>query len=93
MPALVFAHGGQHQRLRAASDSAKRLGYYGQQCESRLLLDELEVKSNPDLGRSELTQLADEAHEHGMEQIARKATALAAGTSGTAMVVATGVPH
>jgi hypothetical protein len=34
-----------------------------------------------------------EAHQHGMEQIARKATALAAGTSGTAMLVDPSLPH
>jgi len=81
------------QRLRAASDTAKRFGYYGQQCESRLALGELEVKANPNLGRSELTQLADDAHQHGMELIARKATALAGGTNGTVIAVAPSLPH
>jgi len=80
-------------QLRAASDTARRLGYYGQLCESRLVLGELEVKENPNLGRSELTELANEAHQHGMERIARKATALVAGTSRTAMVVAPKVQH
>ncbi len=81
------------QQIRAASDTAKKVGYYRQECESRLLLGELEMKTNSELGRSELTRLAAEAHEHGMELIARKATALAAGTSGTAMVVAPNLPH
>jgi DNA-binding winged helix-turn-helix (wHTH) protein/tetratricopeptide (TPR) repeat protein len=81
------------QQLRAASETAKRLEYYREECESRLVLGELEVKANPDLGSSQMTKLADEAHQHGMEQIARKATALAAGTSGTAMVVAPSLPH
>jgi len=75
------------QQLRAASDTAKRVGYYGQQCESRLVLGELELKANPDLGHSELTRLAAEAHQHGMEQIAHRATAMVAGANRTAMVV------
>jgi eukaryotic-like serine/threonine-protein kinase len=70
------------QQLRAASDTARRLGYYGQQCESRLLLGELEMKANPALGRAELTQLAAEAHQHGMELVSRKAMALGAAANG-----------
>ncbi len=81
------------QQLHFTSDIAKRLGYYRAECESRLALGEVEVKANPDLGRSELKRLAVEAHEHGMEQISRKATALAAGTGGTAMVVAPNLPR
>jgi len=81
------------QQLRAASDTAKRLGYYSQLCESRLVLGELEMNANPDLGRAALTKLADEAHQHGLERIARKATDLAGGTSGTTMVAARSLPR
>jgi len=41
-------------------------------------LGELEMKANPALGRSELTRLGTEAHQHGMELVARKAMALGA---------------
>ena len=80
------------QQLHTASETAKGLGYYREECESRLVLGEMEGKANPDLGRAQMTKLADEAHQHGMEQIARKATGLA-GTSGTAMVVAPSPPR
>lgn len=78
------------QQLRSASDTARRFGYYGLECEARLTLGELEVKANPDLGRSKLAQLAAETHQHGMELISRKATLLAGGANGTMIAVA---PH
>ncbi len=75
------------QQLRAASDTAKRLGYYSQECVARLALGELEIKAKPELGRSILTQLATEAHQRGIELIARKASALSAGSTGTELAV------
>ncbi|HSZ02043.1 MAG TPA: tetratricopeptide repeat protein [Terriglobales bacterium] len=81
------------QQLRSVSDSAKRLGYYGQECESRLALGELEVKENPKLARFLLTQLVADAHQHGMERIARQATALAASTNATLMAVTPSLPR
>ncbi len=81
------------QQLRSASATAKKLGYYGQECESRLALGELEVKQNPKLGRFLLTQLVADAHQHGMERIAREATALAASTNATPMAVAPSLPR
>jgi eukaryotic-like serine/threonine-protein kinase len=65
------------QQLHSTSDAARRLGYYKAECESRLVLGELEIKANPGFGRAQLTQLAAEAHQHGMEMISRKARALA----------------
>jgi hypothetical protein len=82
-----------HQQLRSASDNARKLGYYDQECEARLALGELEMKANPELGRSLLTQLAAEAHDHGMELIARKAMALGAGTNRTVVTAARSLPH
>jgi len=81
------------QQLRSASDNARKLGYYDQECEARLALGELEMKANPELGRSLLTQLAAEAHDHGMELIARKAMALGAGTNRTVVAAARSLPH
>lgn len=80
------------QHLRAASETARKVGYYGQECESRLVLGELEMQTHAEVGRSELTRLAVEAHAHGMERIARQATILAEGASGTALV-APSFPH
>ncbi len=68
----------ERQQLRAASDIARRLGYYTEECEARLALGELEIKANPKLGRSVLAQLAVDAHQRGMELVARKASALLA---------------
>jgi len=64
------------QQLRAASETAKRLRYYREECKSRLVLGELAVNANPDLGRSELTTLGKEGHQGGMELelVALKAT-------------------
>ena len=81
------------RQLRSASETARRLGYYGQQCESRLVLGELEMKANPEVGRSLLTQLVADAHQHGMERIVREATALAASTNATPMAVAPSLPR
>jgi DNA-binding winged helix-turn-helix (wHTH) protein/tetratricopeptide (TPR) repeat protein len=81
------------QELRSIVDTAKRLGYYSQECDARLALGELEVKANPAVGRSMLTQLAAEAHQHGLELISRKATVLAGGTKGTAMAAAPSPSH
>jgi DNA-binding winged helix-turn-helix (wHTH) protein/tetratricopeptide (TPR) repeat protein len=71
---------GARQQLRYALATARRLGYYNLECEARLALSELELKPHPALGRSLLTQLADDAHHRGLELIARKAAGLAAGT-------------
>jgi eukaryotic-like serine/threonine-protein kinase len=66
------------QQLRSTIDTARKLGYYGEECEARLVLGELEMKANPELGRSILTQLADETDRRGMELVAKKALALGA---------------
>jgi len=59
--------------LRQAIATAKKLGYYGLECDARLALGEMEAKSSPKLGRSQLDALASEARRHGLELWARKA--------------------
>lgn len=66
------------QQLRSAVGSARKLGYYTIECEARLVLGEVESKVNPVLGRSQLETLKEEAHERGLELVARKAQVLAA---------------
>lgn len=59
--------------LRSLIANAKKLGYYTLECEARLILGELDVKSNPLLGRAELAALASETRSHGMEFLAHQA--------------------
>jgi hypothetical protein len=61
------------QQLRSVFETAKRLGYYSQECEARLTLAELEMISDPALGRSRLEILEKETHERGLEFISHKA--------------------
>lgn len=68
-------------QLRSAIVTAKELGYYESECEARLALGELELKTNPRLGRLQLSALAKEAYEQGLELMARKATQLSSYSS------------
>lgn len=65
------------RQLLATSSTAKKLGYFSLECETRLVLGELELTENPSVGHARLLQLARDAHQTGMELISHKATALA----------------
>jgi DNA-binding winged helix-turn-helix (wHTH) protein/tetratricopeptide (TPR) repeat protein/TolB-like protein len=66
------------QRLHSVIASARKLGYYEIECEARLALAEVEMKSDPTLSRSQLETLAQETHERGMDLLSHKAHLLAA---------------
>ncbi len=68
-------------RLQSVIASAKHLGYYKVECEARVVVGELELKTNSALGHKHLTALASEAHNRGLDLLAREAqTAMNSGT-------------
>lgn len=61
------------QQLRSTIATARKLGYYQVEMESRLALGQFDLKNTPAAGRTALTALASEARDHGFELIARQA--------------------
>lgn len=59
--------------LHSVTASARRLGYYNLDCEARLLLGQLELKTNSSLGHKQLKALASDTRSHGYELLARQA--------------------
>lgn len=72
MPSGAKASSTIQQQLKSAATTAKTLGYYNFETEARLALAELAMKTNR-TGRKQLDALASEAHEHGMDLLARRA--------------------
>jgi len=62
-----------HRELNTIIAAASKSGYYGAECEARLVLGELEMHLKPFQGRADLTALASEARSHGLEVVARRA--------------------
>lgn len=67
--------------LQSVIATAKHLGYYNVECQARVALGELELKTNSSLAHKHLSALASEAHSHGLDLVARQAQA--ASNSGT----------
>jgi hypothetical protein len=61
------------RKLEEASLTAQRLGYYGIECDARLALGELEMRLTPAAGRAHLRALANQAHQRGLDLVARQA--------------------
>lgn len=64
------------RKLSAAISTAHRLGYFGQECDARLALAEIERRENPSVARAHLAEVARTARQHGIKLVARKAIAL-----------------
>jgi eukaryotic-like serine/threonine-protein kinase len=60
-------------KLQSVIATANRLGYYKLECEARLALGEMELKSNASQGQRHLKALASEAHTRGFDLLARRA--------------------
>jgi eukaryotic-like serine/threonine-protein kinase len=61
------------QELRSTVSTARRLGYYRVEGDARVTLAELEMKTSPVPARAQLSSLATEAHNRGLELLARHA--------------------
>ena len=79
-------------RLRAVIASAKSLGYYELECEARLTLAEVELRTEPALGRSQLETLEKETRQRGLVLLANEAQLLAS-ASPTRLSSAASLPH
>jgi DNA-binding winged helix-turn-helix (wHTH) protein/tetratricopeptide (TPR) repeat protein len=66
------------QEMRTVILRSQQLGLYTINCEARLVLDKLQLESNPALARSQLAALTSEARSHGLELFARQAEVAAA---------------
>jgi DNA-binding winged helix-turn-helix (wHTH) protein/tetratricopeptide (TPR) repeat protein len=64
------------RELQQARQTARRLGYYGIECDARLALGELEMQVTPAVGNSDLRRLANETHHRGLDLISREAAKL-----------------
>jgi len=69
------------RRLQSVISTANRLGYYKLECEARLALGELELKTNSQMGEKHLKMLAAETRDRGLELLARHAEQASTGTA------------
>jgi hypothetical protein len=65
----------RHQ-IESVISTAKKLGYHTIECEGRLLLAELDRKTNPSSAGAHLTGLELETRDRGLLLLSRKAAAL-----------------
>jgi tetratricopeptide (TPR) repeat protein len=78
------------QKLLSAISVAHRLGYYQLECEARIALGELEMRTNPAEARNQLFSLSNHAHERGLELLARQAEQAIAPSGNTAALSKSG---
>src|SRR6185437_8513095 len=64
------------RKLQNVLSSAHQLGYYEIECDARLALAELELRTAPAAARSQLALLAEQAHDRGLNLVSNKAAKL-----------------
>ena len=79
--------------LRRCVNTARSLGFLSLEYEARLALSELEVRVNEPAALERLAALEKEAHSHGFDLIAGKATALRRTTSMPSQSTASVIPQ
>lgn len=64
------------RKLQNVLSSARQLGYYEIECDARLALAELELRTAPAAARTQLALLAEQAHDRGLNLVSNKAAEL-----------------
>src|SRR5579859_7412217 len=64
------------RKLQNVLSTAHQLGYYGIECDARLALAELDLRTAPAAARSQLALLAQQAHDRGLNLVSKKAAQL-----------------
>lgn len=64
------------RQLQTVISTARRLGYYLIECDARLALGEIELRTAPSTARPQLAALAEEAHRRGLNLLSAKAARL-----------------
>ena len=72
---------GPRRKLLNVLSTARQLGYYEIECDARLALAELELRTSPASARPQLALLAGQAHDRGLNLVSSKAAKLLKGPS------------
>ena len=64
------------RKLQNVLSTARQLGYYGIECDARLALAELDLRTAPAAARPQLALLAQQAHNRGLNLVSSKAAKL-----------------
>ena len=62
------------RKLQNVLSTARRLGYFGIECEARLAFAQIELRENPAMAHAHLAELGRDAHGHGLNLVSRKAS-------------------
>jgi tetratricopeptide (TPR) repeat protein len=65
------------QKLNSLIATAHKLGFFNFECDARLALAELEMRTNPQTAHQQLASLAQDAQDHGFVLVTKRASDLA----------------